>query len=68
MSGIKEMLGFAFWVNNQKRQPMEALLNGHRGRSKERSAIMQDLEEENIARTLKRHVEKIGESQLNHYN
>jgi phosphodiesterase/alkaline phosphatase D-like protein len=68
MSGIREMIGFAFWVNNTKSKPMEALLNGHNGYSEERTAIMHDLEKENIRNILKRNAEKIGESQVNHYN
>ncbi|WP_282781647.1 hypothetical protein [Phaeodactylibacter xiamenensis] len=68
MSGIREMIGFAFWVNNTKREPMEALLNGHNGYSKERTTIMHDLEKENIRNILKRTTEKIGDSQVNHYN
>ncbi|MEQ8707288.1 MAG: hypothetical protein RIC19_25370 [Phaeodactylibacter sp.] len=68
MSGIREMIGFTFWVNNTKRKPMEALLNGHNGYSKERTTIMHDLEEEYIRNTLKRTVQKIGDSRLNHYN
>ncbi|NRA50648.1 MAG: hypothetical protein HRU12_16060 [Phaeodactylibacter sp.] len=68
MSGIKEMIGFAFWVNNSKRKPMKALLNGHNGYSKERTTIMHDLEEENIKQSLKRTARKIGDSRLNGYN
>lgn len=68
MSGIKEMIGFTFWVNNTKREPMEALLNGHNGYSRERTTIMHDLEKENINNLLKRTTQKIGDAQLNHYN
>jgi|AntRauTorckE5430_2_1112549.scaffolds.fasta_scaffold20045_3 phosphodiesterase/alkaline phosphatase D-like protein len=68
MSGIKGMIGFTFWVNNTKKEPIEALLNGHNGYSKERTTIMHDLEKENINNLLKRTAQKIGDAQLNHYN
>lgn len=68
MSGIREMIGFSFWVNNSNREPMEALLNGHNGFSKERITIMHDLEKETINNLLKRTAQKIADPQLNHYN
>lgn len=46
MSGIREILGFHFWVDNAKRLPLEALLGDKKSVPKERMAIMRELEEE----------------------
>lgn len=62
MSGIREVLGFTFWVNNGKPAPIQALLNGHAGYSKERTAIMHDLEEERKSTKLKSGRQKLGSS------
>lgn len=61
MSGIREMIGFVFWVNNIWKELMEVLFNGYNGYFKERIIIMYDFEEENIRNILKRMVEKIGD-------
>ncbi|TXB62689.1 hypothetical protein [Phaeodactylibacter luteus] len=60
MSGIREVLGFAFWVDNGKPAPIQALLNGHAGYSKERTAIMHDLEEERKSAKSKNGRKKLG--------
>ncbi|MCO6480631.1 MAG: hypothetical protein J5I94_28575 [Phaeodactylibacter sp.] len=46
MSGIREILGFNFWVDNAKRIPMEALLGDKKSVPKDRMAILRELEEE----------------------
>lgn len=46
MSGIRELLGFQFWVDNAKRAPIEALLAEKKKVPKERAAILRELEEE----------------------
>ena len=46
MSGIRDILGFHFWMNNAKRMPMEALLGNKKSVPKDRMAILRELEEE----------------------
>lgn len=46
MSGIREILGFHFWVDNAKRIPLEALLGDKKSVPKDRMAILRELEEE----------------------
>lgn len=46
MSGIREILGFHFWVDNAKRLPLEALLGDKKSVPKGRAAILRELEEE----------------------
>ena len=46
MSGIRDILGFHFWVNNAKRMPMEALLGNKKSVPRDRMAILRELEEE----------------------
>ena len=53
MSGIREILGFHFWVDNAKRIPLEALLGDKKSVPKDRVAILRELEEE--ARQLMQH-------------
>ena len=46
MSGIRGMLGFQFWVDNDKRAPLEALLSNTDRIPAERAAILKELQEE----------------------
>lgn len=46
MSGIRELLGFHFWVDNAKRAPLEALLHNKKNLPKDRAAILKELEKE----------------------
>jgi hypothetical protein len=46
MSGIRGLLGFQFWVDNEKRAPIEALLQNKDRISPERAAILKELETE----------------------
>jgi hypothetical protein len=45
-SGIRGMLGFQFWVNNDNRAPIEALLSNTARIPAERAAILKELQEE----------------------
>lgn len=46
MSAISGMLGFQFWVNNDKRAPLEAMLSNTDRIPAERAAILKELQEE----------------------
>lgn len=43
MSGIRGLLGFQFWVDNEKKAPIEALLQNKDRISPERAAILKEL-------------------------
>lgn len=49
-SGIRELLGFQFWVDNAKRRPLEALLQQKIDVPRDRAAILRELEEESRAK------------------
>ncbi len=51
MSGIRGLLGFHFWVDNDNRIPIEAMLQGRDRIPKDRREIMRDLETEQRRQT-----------------
>ncbi len=44
MSGIKDLLGFVFWLDNSKRIPLETLLENKRHIPKHRAEILKALQ------------------------
>jgi len=46
MSGIKDLHGLLFWLDNTKRSSLEQVLANSRMLPKEKASIMRDLEEE----------------------
>lgn len=46
MSGIRGLLGFQFWVDNQNVAPMEAMLKNKDRTPKDRAAIIRELAKE----------------------
>lgn len=43
MGGIKDLLGFHFWLDNSKRIPLESLLANQKQIPKDRQSILKDL-------------------------
>lgn len=46
MSGISGLLGFHFWVDNQKRAPLETMLQKKDRTPKDRAVILKELAKE----------------------
>ncbi len=44
MGGIKDLLGFHFWLDNDKRSALESLLANQRQIPKDRQSILKDLQ------------------------
>ncbi len=44
MGGIKDLLGFHFWLDNNKRSALESLLANQRQIPKDRQSILKDLQ------------------------
>lgn len=43
MGGIKDLLGFHFWIDNSKRIPIESMLTNQKQIPKDRQSILKDL-------------------------
>jgi hypothetical protein len=63
MGGIKDLLGFHFWLNNDKRGALESLLANQKQIPKDRQSILKDLAFE--AATLKKNnLKKFGNNRV----
>lgn len=63
MGGIKDLLGFHFWLDNEKRGALESLLANQRQIPKDRQSIIRDLAFE-VAGLNKSDLKKLGNNKV----
>ena len=63
MGGIKDLLGFHYWLNNDKKGALESLLANQRQIPKDRQSIIKDLAFE-AARLNKNDLKRFGNNKV----